>query len=182
MIRAQADQIDVVFLGQTLGSYNGINGTFFDTPSPADRSRVYGVAVGSEGVIGAGVPWVAPRATILYDGERIRFDFVADIRPRAAGLKWAISGGNLLPVDLAREKFQADVARRTAHTALMTKGAEVYLVVKDNSVLADFTRYAKDHGMDHAIFLDGGGSTQLNWYGKGIKSTRRISTAVIVKE
>lgn len=96
---------------------------------------------------------------------------------------WGISGVMLLPnYDRYIEDYLPDIYRQTHHTIIGFDAKNtVYLIVRTNSTMEKLVQVCKDLKLIGAINLDGGGSSQLNYNGKGFKSNRIINSAVIVK-
>lgn len=181
VIKTSPDNLDVVKMGRSLKNNNGINTNFLAGQHPI------GVALGSRGLISWGVanrkPPAPPRATLFYDGEKVIFAMVDDIRKKRAypKMRWATSGGSLLPINLDKEELSNKYTLRSNYTAIMVKGDDIYLVAKPQSTLEEFTTYAKSNEMDHAIFCESGSAAQLNYHGLGMRSSMSIPTAMILR-
>lgn len=71
----------------------------------------------------------------------------------------------------------------TNHTGIGYKRNRIYLFVHSKCSMHAFRDYVEKLNLDGAIFLDGGGSTQMNYKGnKGIHSSRKLSHGVFLKE
>ncbi len=188
IITTTPDNIEIKVIRQTLqkAGVNGINGTFFDVSNPSDTGRIWGIAVNNGSPIGSGY-WTnkpnTPRGTLICDRNyNLRVERVYNIKS-LDNVLWAISGGMLFPdYDPKKEGFRSDVIRTTNHTGIGFRGNEVVMFVKPNCPLERLVLTAKNLNLEGAIFLDGGGSSQLNYQGRGIQSHRKICTAVCLKE
>lgn len=99
-------------------------------------------------------------------------------------VKWAIGGGSLIPYySPGEEKIASDILRNTHHTGIGFKGDRVYLIVtSSHCTMAQFRQRVLKLNLDGSIFLDGGGSTQMNWKdNQGLYSSRPLSHGVFVK-
>ncbi|MBU5440339.1 phosphodiester glycosidase family protein [Tissierella sp. MSJ-40] len=77
----------------------------------------------------------------------------------------------------------SDVLGKTNHTGMGYKNNKIYLFAKERCTMKEFLHSIKLLELQGAIFLDGGGSTQLYYKGnKGISSSRVLSHGVFIKE
>ncbi len=97
---------------------------------------------------------------------------------------WGISGVMLLPnYDRYIEDYLPDIYRRTHHTIIGFDAKNtVYLIVRTNSTMEKLVQVCRSLNLVGAVSLDGGGSSQLNYNGKGFKSNRIINSAILIKE
>lgn len=97
---------------------------------------------------------------------------------------WGISGVMLLPsYDRYVEGYASDIYRKTHHTMIgFDKENNVYLMVRTNSTMTQLINQCAKLNLVGAINLDGGGSSQLNYNGKGFRSNRIINNAILIKE
>ena len=97
---------------------------------------------------------------------------------------WGISGVMLLPsYDRYVEGYASDIYRKTHHTMIgFDKKNNVYLMVRTNSTMEKLVQTCEELNLVGAVSLDGGGSSQLNYNGKGFKSNRIINSAILIKE
>lgn len=185
VIETTADNIKIAKISDTLGNRNGINGTFFW------NNNTIGIAVNDKKRLDPN-SHVAhdylqyKRGTVYYKDGKMFVDRIYDIRPYNPD--WAISGVMLYPnYNPTIEGFTgqyADVLRKTNHTAIGFKGNKIYLIVQQNVTLNDFRINILNSpiAFDGLVNLDGGGSTQINYNGKGLKASRKVTTAVLLKE
>ena len=101
-----------------------------------------------------------------------------------AKVKFAVGGMTLLPeamYDAKAESIAPDVLRYAWHTAIGYNADtdEVYLITTNERCdMHGFMQKIKSVGCTHAVALDGGGSTQMFYKGRGIHSARRVCTIV----
>ncbi|MDD2480782.1 MAG: phosphodiester glycosidase family protein [Lutispora sp.] len=187
MIKGKPQNIEVVLLGNTLhrANVNGINGTFFDTPRPTLPQSCWGLAVNEGKPIGPNAyltHWKGTkRGTVAWNGNKMICQRINHYR-EIPDMIWGISGVMLLP-DYNRwaEKYLSDVYRRTNHTVIGFNRDDVYLMVQKNCTMTQLIKTCKKFGLEGAVSLDGGGSSQLRFNGKGLTSSRRINSAVVLK-
>lgn len=167
----------------------GINGTWQNNSESHLPRSIWGLAVNNNKPIGPNAHQNSPngykRGTIIYyeDGS-IEVKRINNINEIDKPVKWAIGGGMLLPdYNPSIEQIPADIQRVTAHTGIGYKGNRVYLIVtSSNCSLSGFKDRVARLNLDAAIFLDGGGSTQMNWKNnKGVHSARKLSHGVFIK-
>jgi len=100
-----------------------------------------------------------------------------DIRDILGGAGWLVRDGEIVKGSLGEEAekrvkrhaleehhFSVDggALGRSKRTVVATKGTEAYLIVTDSEVSLDRAAMAvKALGMDNAVFLDGGGSSEM---------------------
>lgn len=96
---------------------------------------------------------------------------------------FAVGGLQLLP-DYNPDKYywQRDVLRYTWHTAIGFKDGEVYLITTNRMCdMWTFKEKLKALGLEGALALDGGGSTQMFYKNKGIHQSRGLNTMIGVQ-
>lgn len=107
-------------------------------------------------------------------------------------IKWAISGGilikdGLIKFDPYKENFQNDVFRKSNHTGIgFDKEGKIKMFIKENFDYdpcppARLVKTATNLNLVGAIFLDGGGSSQMYYKKPIVKSDRKIITAILLK-
>lgn len=177
-----------MILGNTLHGVgvSGINGTFFDTPNPKLTKSCWGLAVSGGKPIGENahtVDWGGlKRGVVCWDGKQMicrRINKYTEI----PGMVFGISGVMLKPdYDRYIEGYVADIYRKTNHTVIgFDRENNVHLFVRTNSTMTQLINICVKLNLVGAVSLDGGGSSQLNFNGKGYKSTRKINSAIIVR-
>lgn len=175
--------------GKTLrqvGAY-GINGTFFNTVKPEDPGSTWGIMVNAGKPIGPNAftnHWYGKtiRGTLIYANGKMEVKRINNIS-QVGPVTWAIGGVGLIPsYDPKLEQVPEDILRSTRHTGIGFKGDRVYLIVSDRCSMGDFRHKLKTLGLDGAIALDGGGSSQMLWKNNlGVHSSRRLNNIVGVK-
>lgn len=193
VIETTPDNIYIWRLGNTLRGFGvyGINGTWQDNNNAHNPESIWSIACNGGKIIGPNAYQNSPkgykRGTIIYykDGS-IEITRINNVNEIKKPYEWAIGGGMLLPsYDPESEGYidkSKDVLRKTAHTGIGYKDGKVYLFTKENLSMKEFLDSIRLLGLIGAIFLDGGGSTQLNYKGKGIHSTRILSHGVFIKK
>lgn len=176
-------------MGNVLGENVGVNGTYFDVGNPNGTDTTWGIAIndGKNVDVNSHVSNYLgnERGTVYFDGQ-MHVERIYNIRNKN-NVSWAISGIEIIPVmDAYKEGFVgpfSDVVRRCNHTGIFFDEKYVYLIVAENLFLKDFkAKVEKNFKVLGGVALDGGGSTQMNYLGKGLKSSRKIGTAVLLKE
>lgn len=124
------------------------------------------------------------RGTLIYyeDGsiEILRVNSINEFKKNH---KWSISGYMIYPsLDFKLEKMPSGIDYKTAHTYIGFKGNVIYLIVKPNHMIKDILPLVRQLKLDGCIVLDGGGSSQLNHPGGSFLSSRKINSAVLLKE
>ena len=182
VIETNPDNVYVSLLpGKTLREFGiyGINGTWQNTREAHLPRSVWGLAGNGNKAIGPNSYQNSPnghkRGTIIYyeDGT-IEVKRINNINEIDKPFKWCIGGGMLIPdYNPTLEKIASDILRTTAHTGIGYKRNRIYLFVHSKCSMHAFRDYVEKLNLDGAIFLDGGGSTQMNYKGnKGIHSSR----------
>lgn len=176
--------------GKTLRQkgWDGINGTFFDTNAPHIPASVWGIAVENGKPIGPNADRVSynpkmKRGTLCIDSEgNVSVQAVNNITEIKPKPRFAISGLSLSPhYDPVGEMVAGDILRRTRHTAIAHKGNTVYLITSRVMCdMRDFKRYVEALGVDGAVALDGGGSTEFSCNGIYQGSGRGLASAIKV--
>lgn len=193
IIETTPDNIKIEVLGNTLhnsGQY-GINGTFFDTstaPVNSPNSCVF-IAMNDGKVVSNNAQfngWNAPpRATLIYHTtKKLGFRQLQNINSIRNNTIWAIGGYMVKPyMDFKNEKIPNSINYKTAHTYIgYDKNGKIYLIAKPNHMIKDIVPLMNQLNITNAIVLDGGGSTQLNHPDGKYTSSRRINTAILLKE
>lgn len=191
VIEVDADSNYVALLeGKTLRELGifGISGTWQNNVEAHLPRSVWGLAVNNNRAIGPNSHQNSPnghkRGTIIYyeDGS-IEVKRINNMNELTKPVKWALGGGMLIPdYNPTLEQIATDILRTTAHTGVGYKGKRVYSIVHPNCSMKAFRDYVAKLGLDGAIFVDGGGSTQMNWKdNKGIHSSRKLSHGLFVK-
>lgn len=187
MIKCKPQNIEVILLGNALHktNANGINGTFFDTSRPTLSQSCWGLAVNKGSPLGPNAhitDWKGTkRGTIAWNGNKMICQRINHYR-EIPGMIWGISGVMLVP-DYNRwiEKYLSDVYRKTNHTVIGFDDEYIYLIVQRSCTMTQLVETCKKLGLEGAVSLDGGGSSQLRFNNKGLVSSRIINSAVIVK-
>ena len=191
IIETSPSNIDIKILGNTLhGSKSwGVNGSFYNTPRPQLSSSAWSIATNNGKALGGNSMLVSysrdiKRGTIVYyqDGtvEVLRVNSINEFKKPH---RWSISGYSVYPyLNFSAEKMPGGIDYRTAHTYIGYKGNTIYLIVKPNHMIRDILPLVRQLGLDGCVVLDGGGSSQLNHPNGAYKSSRRINSAVILKE
>lgn len=176
--------------GKTLRQkgWDGINGTFFDTNAPHIPASVWGIAVENGRPIGPNADRVSynpkmKRGTLCIDSEgNVSVQAVNNINEIKPKPRFAVSGLSLSPhYDPVGEMVAGDILRRTRHTAIAHKGNTVFLITSRVMCdMRDFKRYVEALGVDGAVALDGGGSTEFSCNGIYQGSGRGLASAIKV--
>lgn len=192
IIKTTADKIYIQQLGgktlRQVGAY-GINGTFFDTAKPELPESTWGIAVNKGIPIGPNADknhWnkSIKRATMIYGDGRITVEYANNLSDiKRDKIDWAIGGVGLYPAyDPKYEQVPKDILRYTTHTGIAFKGKEIYLIVSEPCSMAVFRDKVKALGIDGAIALDGGGSTQMFYKNNfGIHTSRKLNNIIGVR-
>ena len=164
------------------GEY-GINGTFFDTRNVKGADGCCMIAV-DQGVpiqvkndfdcLKKGI-FVIDRAGNMY------VDRIGHLKEwTRSDVYFAVGGLQLLPdYDPQGHYWQRDVLRHAWHTGIGYKDGEVYLITTSvRCDMATFRNKLKTLGLEGAIALDGGGSTQMNFKGRGLHQRRGLNTII----
>ena len=193
IIETTPGNVEIKVLGDNLHNKKvyGINGTFYDTKTaPVDNpeSCVFiamndGKALSNNAQFNG---WNGPpRATLIYHTSGLLgFRKLQNITSIANITKWAIGGYMVKPyLDFTNEKIPDGVNYKTAHSYIgYDKEGKVYLIVKPNHMIIDIVPLLDQLKITNCIAIDGGGSSQLNHPGGQYKSTRKINTAILLKE
>ena len=191
VIETVADNIEIKILGNTLHNTGvfGVNGTFFDTPKPGLAKSCWGIATNEGKAIGGNSMLVSynrniKRGTIVcYEDGTVEVLRVNSINEFKKLHKWAISGYSVYPyMHFKSEKMPGGIDYKTAHTYIGHKGNKIYLIVKPYHRIKEIIPLVKELRLDGCIVLDGGGSSQLRHPGGSFKASRKINSAVLLKE
>lgn len=190
VIESSIDKLYVQEIGgKTLrqtGAY-GINGVFFD-PSTAPVSSpnsTCAIAVNRGKPIGPNAHKNHPksdvkRATLVYGEGKLTLERINSIEEVGRKVDFALGGVGLIPsYDPKLERVPSDILRSTNHTGIAFKGSKVYLIVSIPMSMAEFKNRVSGLGVDGAIALDGGGSSQMFYKENfGIHSNRKLNNMV----
>lgn len=188
VIKCGPKDIEIKILGNTLynAKVNGINGTFFDTPRPWLEKSCWGLAVNDGKPIGENSHTTdyndRKRGVVAWDGHKLYAKRINNYK-EIPSMIWGISGVLLKPYySRWKEGYFADVYRTTNHTVIgFDKENNIYLIVRTKSSMWRLLRTCRNLGIIGAVSLDGGGSSQLNFNDEGLKSNRRINSAIVLK-
>lgn len=192
VIKTTADKIYIQQLGgktlRQVGAY-GINGTFFDTTKPELPESTWGIAVNKGKPIGPNSDknhWnkSVKRATMIYGDGKVTVEYANNLSDiKRDKIDWAIGGVGLYPAyDPKYEQVPKDILRHTTHTGIAFKGKEIYLIVSEPCSMTAFKDKVKALGIEGAIALDGGGSTQMFYKNNfGVHTSRKLNNIVGVK-
>ena len=192
VIKTTADKIYIQQLGgktlRQVGAW-GINGTFFDTSKPELAESTWGIAVNKGKIIGPNADknhWnkSIKRATMIYGDDRVTVEYANNLSDiKRDKIDWAIGGVGLYPAyDTKYEQVPKDILRHTTHTGIAFKGKEIYLIVSEPCSMTAFKDKVKALGIEGAIALDGGGSTQMFYKNNfGVHTSRKLNNIVGVK-
>lgn len=193
IIETTPDNIEIDILGNTLHGANryGVNGTFFDintAPVGSPESCVF-IAVNEGKPLSNNAQyngWNGPkRATLIYHtNKKLGFRQLQSINTIKDNTIWAIGGYMVKPyIDFGNERIPDSINYKTAHTYIGYDAEDkIYLIVKPNHMIYEIVPLLNELGITNAIVLDGGGSSQLNHKEGGYKSSRKINTAILLKE
>lgn len=192
IIKTKADKIYIQQLGgktlRQVGAW-GINGTFFNTTKPELPESTWGIAVNRGKAIGPNADknhWKKniKRATMIYGDGRVTVEYANNLKDiKRDKIDWAIGGVGLYPAyDPNYEQVPKDILRHTTHTGIAFKGKEIYLIVSEPCSMSVFRGKVKALGIDGAIALDGGGSTQMFYKNNfGVHTSRKLNNIVGVR-
>lgn len=192
VIKTTAEKIYIQQLGgktlRQVGAY-GINGTFFDTSRPELPESTWGIAINKGKPIGPNADknhWdkSIKRATMIYGDGRVTVEYANNLSDiKRDKIDWAIGGVGLYPAyDPKYEQVPKDILRHTTHTGIAFKGEDIYLIVSEPCSMAVFKNKVKSLGIDGAIALDGGGSTQMFYKNNfGIHTSRKLNNIIGVR-
>ncbi len=191
ILKVPAEKIYLALLGgktlRQVGAY-GINGTFFDMAHPDRPEGCWGIAINGGKPLGPNATRNhhdgTKRATLIYGEGRLTVERIFDIAEVERPITWAVGGVGLLPsFDPRLEKVPTSISYTTRRSAIGFLGRTVYLVATDDAMsLPTLRDKMKALGLEGAIALDGGGSTQMLWKdNQGIHSARRLNNMIGVK-
>lgn len=191
IIETTPDNIEIKILGDTLHNAGvwGVNGTFFDTPRPQLAKSCWGIATNNGKAIGGNSMLNSynksiKRGTLVYykDGtmDIVRVNSINEFKKPHI---WSIGGYSVYPyMNFKEEKMPNGINYRTAHTFLGIKDNKVFLMVKPNCMIKDIIPLAKEMKLEKILVVDGGGSSQLRHLDGSFKTSRKINSAVLLKE
>lgn len=192
IIKTKADKIYIQQLGgktlRQVGAW-GINGTFFDTSKPELAESTWGIAVNKGKPIGPNADrnhWKKniKRATMIYGDGRVTVEYANNLTDiKRDKIDWAIGGVGLYPAyDPNYEQVPKDILRHTTHTGIAFKSKKIYLIVSEPCSMAVFRDKVNALGIDGAIALDGGSSTQMFYKNNfGIHTARKLNNIIGVR-
>ena len=170
-----------------LGVY-GVNGTWQDNGNVKSPLAIWGLVANKYGAIGGnsyqnGVNGIKRGSIVYYQDGTLDVIRVDNLKEITKPIEWVMGGGSLIPNIIDDEKFASDIFRNTQHTGIGYKGGRVYMFVTDtNCTMVEFRNRALKLGLDKAIFVDGGGSSQLNYPNvTGLYSSRGLASGFLVK-
>lgn len=182
VITARPDQLQVNYIKGALAQ-DGINGGYFD-----GALIPLGLLIVSGKRLVDRVGWQPPRAVFA-----IRHNGQAEIMPAVDSVnaldtqvyKYALGAGpNLLLVPATTEGFQDDImiSNRPRSAVGITADGLVKLVASDSMSLGNLSKLMTSLGCVQAMNLDGGGSSQMRFGGKILRSGdgRKLATAILV--
>ncbi|WP_099950616.1 N-acetylmuramoyl-L-alanine amidase [Ezakiella peruensis] len=193
VLKTDSKNIYQAFIGGTtlrkLGAY-GINGTFFNTVSPHLSESIWSIAVNNGAALGPNAYKNHPdknikRGTLCIDHEgKVSIQVVNNISEISPSPRFAVGGLSLIPkYDPDGEKIPKDILRRTYHTAIGYKDRDIYLITsKSMCDMIDFKRHIEALGLDGAVALDGGGSTEFYYDGVYQGSGRKLASVIGVRK
>lgn len=193
IIETTPDNIYIDVLGNNLHGANvyGINGALYDTntaPVTSPNSCVFiamndGKAISNNAQFNG---WNAPpRATVIYHKNGLMgFRQLQNINTIRNITNWAIGGFMVKPyMDFKNEKIPSGVNYRTAHSYIAyDANGKVYLIVKPYHMISEIVPLLNQLKITNCIVLDGGGSSQMNHPDGNFRASRRINTAILLKE
>lgn len=193
IIETTPNNIYIDVLGNNLHNANayGVNGTFYDTgtaPVTSPNSCVFiamnnGKAISNNAQFNG---WNAPpRATMIYHTSGLLgFRQLQNISTIRNITNWAIGGFMVKPyMSFANEKIPGSINYKTAHTYIgYNANGKVYLIVKPYHMINEIVPLLNQLKIINCIVVDGGGSSQLNHPDGNFRASRRINTAILLKE
>lgn len=191
IIETTPDNIYVKILGDTLDKSVGVNGVLFDTqtaPVTSPESCVFiamndGKPLSNNSQFNG---WNSPpRATLIYHtNKKLGFRQLKNISTIKDNTIWAVGGFMVKPyMDFKNEQIPPGVNYKTAHTYIgYDKEGKIYLIIKPNHNISEIVPLMDKLKITNAIVLDGGGSSQMNHPDGQYKSTRKINSAILLKE
>lgn len=193
IIKTRPDNIKIEILGDNLHNADvyGVNGTLYDertAPYDSPESCVMiamndGKALSNNAQFNG---WQAPpRATLIYhNNNKLGFRQLQNINTIRDITQWAIGGFMVKPyMDFKNEQIPSGVNYKTAHTYIaMDLSGNIYLIVKPNHMIRDIIPLMDELDITNAIVLDGGGSSQLRHPDGNFKASRKINSAILLKE
>lgn len=165
----------------------GINGSFYDTPNWRDPNSIWTIAISDGQPIGGNAGFNSyqgiKKGTFIIDTDgKVHVERLANAAQFRGKINFAIGGVELIPdYDPKAEKTAGDILRKTWHTAIGYKESanEIYLIVTNRMCdMIDFKNQLVRLGLTHAVALDGGGSSQMTYKGRGLHQRRNIASIV----
>ena len=189
MIITKPENIYVKYIGSTVRATgkSGINGSFYDTPNWHDPNSIWTIAINDGKPIGGNAAFNSyqgvRKGTFIIDKDgKVHVERLANAAQFKGKIDFAIGGVELIPdYDPKAENTAADILRRTWHTAIGYKEStdEIYLIVTNKMCdMIDFKNQLIELGLTHAVALDGGGSTQMSYKGRGLHQRRNIASMI----
>ena len=191
IIETTPDNIEIKILGDTLDKSVGVNGVLFDTqtaPVTSPDSCVF-IAMNDGNPLSDNSQFNGykgpPRATLIYHtNKQLGFRQLKDINSIRNNTIWAVGGFMVKPyMDFKNEQIPGSVNYKTAHTYIgYDAEGRVYLIVKPNHNISEIVPLLDQLRITNCIVLDGGGSSQLNHPQGSYKSSRKINSAILLKQ
>lgn len=189
MIITKPENIYVKYIGSTVRATgkSGINGSFYDTPNWHDPNSIWTIAINDGKPIGGNAAFNSyqgvRKGTFIIDKDgKVHVERLANAAQFKGKIDFAIGGVELIPdYDPKAENTAADILKRTWHTAIGYKEStnEIYLIVTNKMCdMIDFKNQLIKLGLTHAVALDGGGSTQMSYKGRGLHQRRNIASMI----
>ena len=189
IIETHMNNVDMKIVGNTLvrGKVYGVNANFFNTGKPALPESCWGIATSNGKPIGGNSMLVSyspsvKRGTIIgYRDGTVGIEIINNINEIRKPHIWAVSGHSVFP-SFIPSQITRDINYRTAHTYIGFKGSTVYMFVKPSHMISEIIPFVKSMKLDGCIVVDGGGSSQLRHPSGSFASSRKINSAMILKE
>lgn len=189
MIITKPGNVYVEHIGSTVRATGkpGINGSFYDTPNWRDPNSIWTIAISDGQPIGGNAGFNSyqgvRKGTFIVDTNgKVHVEKLANAAQFKGKIDFAIGGVELIPdYDPKAERTAGDILRKTWHTAIGYKEStnEVYLIVTNKMCdMIDFKNQLIRLGLTHAVALDGGGSSQMTYKGRGLHQRRNIASMV----
>ena len=175
-----------------IGAY-GMSGTFQDTGKAERTESIWSIAVNAGKPLGPNahtnsIKGYKRGTMICYADGSVEVLRINELKEVKKPIKWAIGGGSLSPFyNPPDEGFVApydDVLRNAYHAGIAHKGNKIFLIVSSPCTMGEFRSLVENSlSIDGAVFLDGGGTTQMYYKnGKGLKQFRKLSHMIGLSE